>query len=63
MTHLTLSVLGALQVTLDGEPVKAFRPAKTRALLVYLALETNRFHTRRFVCVGAPSSFTPEVTC
>ncbi len=63
MTHLTLSALGALQVTLDGEPVKAFRSAKTRALLVYLALESNRSHTWRFVGVGAPSSFTPETTC
>ncbi len=46
MSHLTFSVLGALQVSLDGEPVKAFRSAKTRALLVYLALESNRTHTR-----------------
>ena len=46
MTRLTLSVLGALQVTLGGEPVNTFRSAKTRALLVYLALESNRPHTR-----------------
>ncbi len=46
MTHLILSVLGALQVSVEGEPVKAFRTAKTRALLVYLALESNRPHSR-----------------
>lgn len=46
MARLALRVLGALQVSLDGRPIKTFRSAKTRALLVYLMLESDRPHTR-----------------
>lgn len=46
MPRLALSVLGALQVTLDGQPVTGFESAKARALLVYLAVECDRAHTR-----------------
>ena len=46
MTHLSLSTLGPFQVTLDGAPVAAFESDKVRALLAYLAVETNRPHTR-----------------
>lgn len=46
MTRLSLSVLGALRVTLDGEPVTGFESAKARALLVYLAVEAQRPHPR-----------------
>ncbi len=46
MTHLSLSVFGALQVCVDGQPVKTFRSVKSRALLVYLAMESDRPHTR-----------------
>jgi len=46
MAHLSLSLLGALQVTLDGEPVTRFGSAKTQALLAYLAAEAGRPHRR-----------------
>jgi predicted ATPase/DNA-binding SARP family transcriptional activator len=46
MPHLELSVLGALRMTLDGQPLTGFESAKARALLVYLALEPNRPHSR-----------------
>jgi WD40 repeat protein/DNA-binding SARP family transcriptional activator len=46
MTHLTLSCLGPLQVGLDGNPVTGFDSNKVRALLVYLAVESDRLHTR-----------------
>jgi WD40 repeat protein/DNA-binding SARP family transcriptional activator len=43
---LSLSMLGPLQVTLDGEPVTAFKSDKVRALLVYLAIEAEQPHHR-----------------
>jgi predicted ATPase/DNA-binding SARP family transcriptional activator len=46
MTHLSLSVLGMLQVSLDGRPVVGFESNKTRALLAYLAVEAERPHSR-----------------
>ena len=46
MTHLSLSVLGMLQVSLDGQPVVGFESNKTRALLAYLAVEAERPHSR-----------------
>ncbi|NIO72417.1 MAG: AAA family ATPase, partial [Anaerolineae bacterium] len=51
MTHLSLSLLGPLQVTLDGQPVTAFKSNKVRALLAYLAVEADRPH-RREVLAG-----------
>ena len=42
MTKLSVSLLGPLQVTLDGEPVTNFATDKARALLIYLAVEANR---------------------
>ena len=39
MPWLSLSLLGPLQVTLDGQPITAFKSDKARALLVYLAVE------------------------
>jgi predicted ATPase/DNA-binding SARP family transcriptional activator len=39
MPHLTLNLLGAFQVALDGAPVAGFDTDKTRALLAYLAVE------------------------
>jgi DNA-binding SARP family transcriptional activator len=45
-TRLTLTLLGALQITLDGEPITGFESDKVRALLVYLALEAGRPHRR-----------------
>jgi len=56
MAHLTISLLGPLQVILDGEPVTAFESDKVRALLVFLAVESDRPH-RRETLVGL---FWPE---
>jgi predicted ATPase/DNA-binding SARP family transcriptional activator/Tfp pilus assembly protein PilF len=46
MTHLAISLLGTLQVTLDGEPVANFATDKARALLAYLAVEADHPHRR-----------------
>ena len=51
MAHLSLSLLGPFQVTLDGQPVTGFRSNKVRALLAYLAVEADRTH-RREVLAG-----------
>ncbi len=51
MAHLSLSLLGPFQVTLDGEPVTGFKSNKVRALLAYLAVEADRPH-RREVLAG-----------
>lgn len=45
MTTLHLELLGTSQLALDGERL-AFPTAKARALLIYLALEGERVHTR-----------------
>jgi hypothetical protein len=44
--HLSISLLGSLQVTLTGDPVTGFATDKTRALLAYLAIEAGRLHRR-----------------
>lgn len=41
MAHLSISVFGSLQVTLDGRPVTAFEYNKVRALLIYLVVEAD----------------------
>ncbi len=46
MTHLTLSLLGPLQVALDAQPVTGFAYNKARALLAYLAVEADHVHQR-----------------
>ncbi len=46
MPRLDISLLGPIQVKLDGVPVTAFEYSKVRALLVYLAVETDRAHRR-----------------
>ena len=51
MAHLSLSLLGPFQVTLDGQPVTGFKSNKVRALLAYLAVEADRPH-RREVLAG-----------
>ena len=58
MAHLAISLLGPLQVILDGEPVTEFESDKVRALLVFLAVESDRPH-RREALVGL---FWPEQT-
>jgi predicted ATPase/DNA-binding SARP family transcriptional activator len=56
MAHLSLGVLGSLQVLLDDTPVTTFESDKVCALLVYLAVEADRPH-RRESLVGL---FWPE---
>jgi DNA-binding SARP family transcriptional activator len=51
MARLSLSCLGPFQVTLDGQPVTSFKSNKVRALLAYLAVESDRPH-RREVLAG-----------
>ena len=46
MTRLALSLLGTCQVTLEGEPITAFESDKVRALLFFLAIESDRPHRR-----------------
>ena len=46
MPSLSLSLLGSLQVVLDGVSVTSFATDKTRALLVYLAVEADHPHRR-----------------
>jgi DNA-binding SARP family transcriptional activator/tetratricopeptide (TPR) repeat protein len=51
MAHLSITFLGNLQVTLDGQPIAAFKSNKDRALLAYLSVESERQH-RREVLAG-----------
>ncbi|MGE5223318.1 MAG: AfsR/SARP family transcriptional regulator, partial [Omnitrophica WOR_2 bacterium] len=44
---LSLSMLGALQITRDGESVTGFESNKVRALLAYLAVEADQAHPRQ----------------
>jgi len=46
MTHLSLALLGPIQVTLAGQPITPFKYDKVGALLVYLAVEAARAHER-----------------
>jgi DNA-binding SARP family transcriptional activator/predicted ATPase len=46
MAHLSLSLLGPFQITLDGQPVTGFKSNKVRALLAYLAMEAHQPHPR-----------------
>lgn len=46
MSHLSIRLLGSIQVTLAGEPVTGFVTDKERALLAYLAVEADRPHRR-----------------
>jgi DNA-binding SARP family transcriptional activator len=46
MSRLVISLFGPLRVTLDGEPVTGFESDKVRALLAYLAVETEAPHRR-----------------
>ena len=39
MAHLTINVLGELEVFLDDVPVQSFESDKVRALLAYLVVE------------------------
>ncbi len=46
MAHLSMSLLGPLQITLSGDPVTGFESDKARALLAYLAAEAPQPHRR-----------------
>jgi WD40 repeat protein/DNA-binding SARP family transcriptional activator len=46
MAHLSLSFFGSFQATLDGQPLTGFDSDKVRALLVCLAVESDRAHRR-----------------
>ena len=46
MAGLELSLLGSVQILLDGEPLTDFVYNKSRALLIYLAVESDRPHSR-----------------
>ncbi len=46
MAHLSVRLLGTLQVTLDGSPVTDFKSDKGRALLAFLAEESQQPHRR-----------------
>ena len=41
MAGLSIRLLGPFQVALDGQPVTSFESDKVRALLVYLAEESE----------------------
>jgi predicted ATPase/DNA-binding SARP family transcriptional activator/Tfp pilus assembly protein PilF len=59
MAHLSISLLGSFQVTLDGQPVTSFGTDKARALLAYLAVEAHRPH-RRDVLAGLLWATSPQ---
>ena len=59
MAHLSLGVLGSLQVLLDDTPVTTLESDKVCALLVYLAVEADRPH-RRESLVGLLWPDSPE---
>ncbi len=46
MAHLSLSLLGPLQATVDDHAVTGFKYDKVRALLAYLAVEGDHAHER-----------------
>ncbi|NJN95499.1 MAG: AAA family ATPase [Anaerolineales bacterium] len=49
MARLLITLLGAFEVDLDGQPVTAFEYDKVRALLAYLAVEADRPHRREML--------------
>lgn len=46
MSAFVLKLLGAFEAVAGDAPVRAFRSVKNQALLAYLAVESNRPHTR-----------------
>lgn len=49
MTTLKLQLFGTFIATVRGKPVSQFRSDKIRALLIYLAVESDRPHSREFL--------------
>ncbi len=46
MARLSLSLFGSLQASLDGQSIATFEYNKVKALLAYLAVETQQPHSR-----------------
>src|SRR3954453_5283162 len=46
MPHLSLILFGPFEVACDGHPVTGFVSTKVRALLAYLAVESDQPHSR-----------------
>ncbi len=44
--HLSLMLMGQFQAAIDGQIVTSFESDKVRALLAYLAVESDRAHAR-----------------
>ncbi len=49
MARLSLSLLGPVQISLDGQPLTKFRTNNARVLLVYLAMHAGDFYNRPFL--------------
>ena len=61
MPHLTVNVLGELQVFIDDAAISSFKSEKVRALLAYLAVEADHAH-RREALMGLLWPDSPEET-
>ena len=46
MVHLSLNLFGSFQAFLDGQPILGWKSNKIKALLAYLAVESDQPHTR-----------------
>ncbi len=46
MSHLSVDLLGPLQVSLDGIPITELESTRVRVLLAYLVVEANQPHSR-----------------
>ena len=46
MARLEISLLGPIQINLEGESIRGFKSNKVRALLAYLAVEADKPHRR-----------------
>ncbi len=49
MSHLSIDLLGPLQVSVAGKPIPALESPKVRALLAYLVMEANHPQARTFL--------------
>ena len=58
MKRCSITLLGGMQATLDGEPLQGLESAKVRALLAYLAVESGRAHERELLA----GLFWPEMS-
>src|SRR6266540_643748 len=61
MAHLTVNVLGELQVLIDDVAISSFKSEKVRALLAYLAVEADHAHHREAL-IGLLWPDSPEET-